>query len=120
MKKYYLKIEIRYNYREVIGDDEDDYEVRGEKEIIHSDLYDDEKDCIALGNKLISENRWIEQYPGYQNLKLERRFGYPLVAPSLKNGAQIFIGVYSLNVSEFDKMNETLRKFNIKGIHKKL
>ncbi len=120
MIKYYLEVEIRYCYPEWINEDEGDYETKHENEKFHSHVFDEEKDCIDFGNKIIEDNRWMEQYPGYQNLKLERRFGYPLVAPSLKNRAQIFIGVRPLNVLSAGAIEEGLRKFNIDKITKKL
>lgn len=118
-KKYYLQIEIRYSILEVLV--EDVYERNYYTKIIHSHLFDSEETCIEYGNDVISKNRWIEQYPGYKDLKLERKYGYPLVAPNLKNGAQIFISIKTLNIFDsFYDINEELQKFNVKKINKKI
>jgi len=117
MKRFYLEIDIRYSHPEIVGEDECE---KYTTEKFHSHVFDEEKDCIYFGNKIISDNRWMEQYPGYIGLKLERRYGRPLVAPSLKNGVQIFISVKSLDILSAGGIEERLRKFNIDKITKKL
>ena len=118
-KKYYLQIEIRYSVSEEL--DEDVYERNYFTKFIHSPLFDNEEACIEHGNEVVSQNRWIEQYPGYKDLKLKRIYGLPLLAPRLKNGAQIFISVQTLNISiSLNDINEELQKFNLKIIDKKI
>lgn len=115
--KYYLSIEIRYSYWEKAGDEE---EQKHPSKFMHSDLFDNEDACIKYGNSIIEANKWMEQYPGHVGKRLERRFGYPLVAPSLKNGAQIFISVLSLRICGADEMSAELQKFNIPAIKHKI
>lgn len=107
-KKYYLKIEIRYRILE-----EDDYKYL--THIMQSDLFDEEKDCIDYGNKIINHNLWIERNTNLGNIdrRLERRYGYPLVVFRLKNRAEIFISVQELNIKEFEEINEELKKFDL-------
>lgn len=118
MEKYYLKIEARYSY---VQNDE----VTGEtniykNEFAHSHLFDDEEGCIALGNKLIKANKWMEQFPSYKNTRLDRKFGRPLVLLPLKNRAQIFISVEKLSIGNFLELDAVLGKFDIFKITKKL
>ena len=120
IKRYYLQIEITYSTPKNEDLDENAYQQSYFTRFINSDLFNTEEECIDYGNKIIDLNRWIEQYPGYKGLKLERRFGYPLVAPSLKNGAQIFISVKSLKVFNFEDINLELKKFNISKIKEKI
>ena len=120
MKKYYLQVEIRYSIPRDESLDEDDYHQTCFSKFINSDSFNSEKECIAYGNKLIEDNRWMEQYPGYKGLKLTRRYGFPLQAPHLRNGAMIFISVLPLNIHNFDDMNTELRKFNIPIIRKEI
>ena len=49
---------------------------------------------------------------------MDQRF--KLVAPSLKNGAQIFIKPEKLEIYNFEDMNLELQKFNINKIITKL
>jgi hypothetical protein len=110
--KYYLQIEFRYTIRAIDEESEDQYITKK----INSDLFDYQVDCVDYGNKLIEANLWIEQYPGHIGRRLDNRFGSPLVAPSLKNGAQIFISVLKLNVLDFEGLNIELQKFNVSKI----
>jgi len=119
MKKYYLQIEIRYTIPKDNAEGNEYQQLHFTKKI-HSDLFNTEIECVIYGNKIIEANRWMEQYPGYKGLLLKRNYGYPLVAPSLKNGAQIFISVLTLNVNDYDTINEELQKFNIGKITEKL
>lgn len=118
IKKYYLQIEIRYSIPRDESLSEDIYQQTCFNKFIHSDLFDTEKECIDYGNSLISKNRWIEQYPGYKGLKMDQRF--KLIAPSLKNGAKIFIKPEKLEIYNFEDMNLELQKFNINKILTKL
>jgi len=118
--KYYLKIEIRYSIPEDENLPEDTHQQIYFNKFINSDLFNTEEECINYGNNLIIDNRWIEQYPGYKGLELKRKLGYPLVAPSLKNGAKIFISVRSLKIFNYIDMNLELQKFNIREIKEKL
>lgn len=118
IKKYYLQIEIRYSIPIDKSLDEDIYQRTYFNKFIHSNLFDTEKECIDYGNKLISNNRWMEQYPGYKGLEMSQKF--KLVAPSLKNGAQIFIKLEKLEIYNFEDMNLELQKFNINKINSEL
>lgn len=118
MKKYYLKIEIRYSFKEYF--DTEDYETKHISKTINSGLFNTEKECIDYGNEIIKENLWIEQYPGYIGNRLDRKFGRPFIAPHLKNGAHIFISVESLNIVDFEGINTELRKFSIEKITSKI
>ena len=116
--KYYIQIEIRYSIPRDNNLDENEYQQTGFKKFIHSELFDTLEECISYGNKIIRDNCWVEQYPGYQGLHLSKRF--PLVAPSLKNGAQIYMKPEKLEIHDFDELNSELQKFNIPQITKKL
>lgn len=120
MTKYYLQIEIRYDTLKPSDVPEDDFVSTYHNKFIHSDLFETQKEAIDFGNKIIEDNKWIEQYPGYVGDRLNNRFGRPLVAPSLKNGAQIFISIQPLNILSFDSINEELRKFDTTFITKVL
>ncbi len=115
MKKYYFKIEIRYDIP-ATEDTESIYQTK----TFTSDLFDNEKDCIDYGNKVIESNLWIEQYQGHVGQRLQRRYGYPLVAPRLKNGAQVFLSVLSLDILSFEDLCDELRKFNVPKITTKI
>ena len=114
-KKYYLEIEIRY----LIPETDELEEIRFNK-FIHSGLFDNEDGCIFYGNNLIRRNRWIEQYPGYENSELDKKLGGPFEYFKLKNGAEIFITVKSLKIFDFNDMELELQKFNISEINEKL
>jgi len=119
MKKFYLQIEVRYS----IPRDEaegNEYQQTCFSKMIHSDTFFTEIECVIYGNKIIEANRWMEQYPGHKGLLLKRNYGYPLVAPTLKNGAQIFISVKSLEVTDLGTISAELQKFNIDKITEKL
>lgn len=119
MIKHYLEIEIRYS----IPRDEaegNEYQQTCFSKMIHSDLFYTEIECAIYGNKIIEANRWMEQYPGHKGLILKRNYGYPLVAPTLKNGAQIFISVKSLEINDLITISTELQKFNIDKITTKL
>ena len=105
--KYYLTIDIRYDtYNKELD------ETSHNTDILHSNLFDTEKECIDFGNKLIKDNLWMEQYPGLKGQKLERRFGHPLVRYTLKNRTDIFISVKNLNILNFGELNTKLNQFN--------
>lgn len=114
--KYYLSIEIRYSYTAFAGEEDEARE--HENKYIASDLFDTFEACMEYGNKIIEANNWTEQYPGYVGGRLKKQFN--LVAPSLKNGAQIFIKVKTLNINDAQEINAELQKFNIPKINGKI
>lgn len=118
--KYFLSVEFRYSFKTLIDDDPDEYETQYKTKIIHSDLFDTEKECTIFGNRLIGLNLWAEQYPGLIGQRLNNHFGLPLVMLSLKNGSTIFIKVNKLKILTFEDLNTELLKFNISKIEKEL
>lgn len=118
-KKYYLRIEIRYTYY-IKTDVPEELDPNYTSKYMNSDTFDTEQECINLGNNLISSNSWAEQYPGMIGNRLKRRLGRPIVVLSLKNGAEIFITVESLNVMDYEELNSELIKFNINRITSKI
>ena len=119
-KKYYLRIEFRYSIPRDETLEEDQYQNTYFTKKISSHLFETEDECIEYGNKIIQENRWMEQYPGHIGRRLTSKYGIPLVAPNLKNGVSIFISVDSLNILDFDTINSELKKFNIEKIEKEI
>jgi hypothetical protein len=70
--KYYTKLELRYTTHGEI--DENGYEdTNYYRKVLTSKLFETEKEAINFGNKLIEKNKWIEQYPGRTNQRLEKR-----------------------------------------------
>jgi len=116
MKKYYLSIEIRYSIPE--DEEYEGYQQTCFNHFIHSEIFENKKDCIDYGNSIIKENLWMEQFPGHIGDRLNDKFS--LVAPSLKNGARIFIKVNTMNVLDFDHINIELKKFDKKRILSKI
>ena len=57
MKQYYLKIEIRYNTK-IIVDGFEEIEYNSKK--ITSNLFENEKECIDYGNKLINKSKQMD------------------------------------------------------------
>ena len=102
MQSYFVKIEARFTVVRELTDD--DGELISERECIikvfYSKKFDSQKDAIDFGNKFITDNLWLEQYPGYVGQRLNNRFGTPLVGYILKNGAQVFISVIKHNTPE--------------------
>lgn len=115
MKKYYLEVEVRYTLYTLIHEEENEYDKDHENVKVHSDLFDTEKECIDYGNQIITNNLWMEQYPGDVGSRLERRYGYPLVFNTLKNGTQIILAVRSLEITESQGIEDLLRKFDLTG-----
>lgn len=111
--QFYLEIEIRYNLPEM--DEEDDDGVsRYREKIFHSELFNTKQECVDFGNKFISANTWIEQFPGYVGDRLSTRFD--IVACRLKNGTYISMKIKKKHTGDLESLNAELRKFNVDKI----
>lgn len=62
--KYYLSVEFRYNIN-FVNEDYNEIEERPVSKKYTSELFNDLPSCINAGNKLIRENNWMIQFPGY-------------------------------------------------------
>lgn len=116
-KKFYLQVECRYS---IPRNPELEFQQTCFSKFMHSGLFDTENECITLGNSIIEKNKWLEQHPGNVGQRLKRVIGYPLTIFNLKNNADIFISVKSLDVVDPNEMDKELQKFNVQFIDKKI
>lgn len=118
MDKFYLKVEIRYTEQVPSHyDGEELFTPEYRTEMMHSDTFDTEKECIDYGNAIIARNAWMRQNKGSMDSWLKRRLGHPLclfaVTPGNKriSRADIFISVKQIKVTGAAAIEVALQKF---------
>lgn len=118
-KQYYLNVKTEYVlYYDEDGNVSKDKHVYSDyksfSKSFDSDFFNTKQDCVNFGNKLISANKWIEQFPGYVNQLFSTTFD--IYSVRLKNGVCITITIKTKNNCDFETLNNELQKFNIESI----
>lgn len=106
--KYFLTFDLRYDVRTI--DEDGDIDKDYKNEIYSSKLFDTKQEAWDFGNTVIKNNLWMEQYPGYQNVRFNKDiYSRSLVSFSLRNGANIYIKVNEVQEHSENEISDFLQ-----------